>query len=177
MARTENGKVALITGGGQGIGQAIAERLYADGFKVAVADLNIETARKVADALGGKQRGALAIQVDVADRDSVFAAVNHAASELGGFDVMINNAGIAPASPIEEITQESIEANLFSAGLPPLDLLIRTSGEVRLSNFLLWQAAYAEMMFVDTLWPDFTPAHLAQALEEFANRERRFGGR
>ncbi|QNP41907.1 (S)-acetoin forming diacetyl reductase [Lysobacter solisilvae (ex Woo and Kim 2020)] len=113
MARTENGKVALITGGGQGIGQAIAERLYADGFKVAVADLNIENARKVADALGGKQRGALAIQVDVADRDSVFAAVNHAASELGGFDVMINNAGIAPASPIEEITQESID-QLFS---------------------------------------------------------------
>ena len=76
-----------------------------------------------------------------------------------------------------EITEASIEANLFSAGLPPLDLLIRTSGEVRLSNFLLWQAAYAEMLFVDTLWPDFTPAHLQQALDTFANRERRFGGR
>ena len=76
-----------------------------------------------------------------------------------------------------EITEASIEANLFSAGLPPLDLLIRTSGEVRLSNFLLWQAAYAEMLFVDTLWPDFTPEHLQQALDTFANRERRFGGR
>ncbi|MHA6333979.1 polyprenyl diphosphate synthase [Qipengyuania sp. CAU 1752] len=76
-----------------------------------------------------------------------------------------------------EITEQTIEANLFTAGLPALDLLIRTSGEVRLSNFLLWQAAYAEMLFVDTLWPDFTPEHLQQALENFADRERRFGGR
>jgi undecaprenyl diphosphate synthase len=55
--------------------------------------------------------------------------------------------------------------------------LIRTSGEIRLSNFLLWQAAYAEMLFVDTLWPDFEPAHLNQALDDFARRERRYGGR
>lgn len=75
------------------------------------------------------------------------------------------------------ISIESIEAELETAGLPPLDLLIRTSGEVRLSNFLLWQAAYAEMVFTDVLWPDFTPAHLEQALAEFAGRERRYGGR
>jgi len=67
----------------------------------------------VADGLGGKQGGALALQVNVADRDSVFAAVNQTMSELGGFDVIINNAGIAPPSPIEEITPESIE-KLFS---------------------------------------------------------------
>ena len=76
-----------------------------------------------------------------------------------------------------EITPESIAAHLDTADLPPLDLLIRTSGEVRLSNFLLWQCAYAEMMFVDTLWPDFTPTHLAEALEDFERRERRYGGR
>lgn len=75
------------------------------------------------------------------------------------------------------ITAEAIEAELDTADLPPLDLLIRTSGEVRLSNFLLWQAAYAEMWFTDVLWPDFTPAHLQQALDQFATRERRFGGR
>ncbi|MFO1256562.1 MAG: polyprenyl diphosphate synthase [Sphingomonadaceae bacterium] len=75
------------------------------------------------------------------------------------------------------LSVESIEAELDTAGLPPLDLLIRTSGEVRLSNFLLWQAAYAEMVFVDTLWPDFTPAHLEAALAEFSQRERRYGGR
>ncbi|MXO68076.1 di-trans,poly-cis-decaprenylcistransferase [Altererythrobacter marinus] len=76
-----------------------------------------------------------------------------------------------------EVTTETIAAHLDTADLPPLDLLIRTSGEVRLSNFLLWQCAYAEMIFVDTLWPDFTLGHLADALEEFARRERRYGGR
>jgi undecaprenyl diphosphate synthase len=75
------------------------------------------------------------------------------------------------------VTVESITANLDTADLPPLDLLIRTSGEVRLSNFLLWQCAYAEMWFTDVLWPDFTLAHLEDALASFANRERRFGGR
>ena len=75
------------------------------------------------------------------------------------------------------VSAESIAAHLDTADLPPLDLLIRTSGEVRLSNFLLWQAAYAEMWFTDVLWPDFTPAHLQDALTSFAARERRFGGR
>lgn len=75
------------------------------------------------------------------------------------------------------ITTDTLEQHLHTADLPPLDLLIRTSGEVRLSNFLLWQAAYAEMLFLDVLWPDFTPAHLADALDQFADRERRFGGR
>ena len=76
-----------------------------------------------------------------------------------------------------EITKEALERHLYSADLPPLDLLIRTSGEVRLSNFLLWQCAYAEMWFSDVLWPDFTPDHLAEALAAFAERERRYGGR
>ena len=75
------------------------------------------------------------------------------------------------------ITVETIEANLDTADLPPLDLLIRTSGEQRLSNFMLWQAAYAEFWFTDTLWPDFTKEEFGRALDEFAGRERRFGGR
>ena len=75
------------------------------------------------------------------------------------------------------ITAEAIEAHLDTADLPPLDLLIRTSGEQRLSNFMLWQAAYAELWFTDTLWPDFNKAELAQALSDFEGRERRFGGR
>lgn len=83
----------------------------------------------------------------------------------------------AKAADKGEVTAEAIEAELDTNDLPPLDLLIRTSGEIRLSNFLLWQAAYAEMLFVDTLWPDFKPEHLAQALDDFAKRERRFGGR
>jgi meso-butanediol dehydrogenase/(S,S)-butanediol dehydrogenase/diacetyl reductase len=113
MTRIENDKVALVTGGGQGIGQAIAERLHADGFRVAIADLNVDAAEKIAAALGGKPGGAIALRVNVADRDSVFAAVDQAVAQLGGFDVIINNAGIAPTSPIEEITPESIE-KLFS---------------------------------------------------------------
>jgi undecaprenyl diphosphate synthase len=76
-----------------------------------------------------------------------------------------------------KVSIDTIAANLDTVDLPPLDLLIRTSGEIRLSNFLLWQAAYAEMLFVDTLWPDFEPAHLMQALNDFARRERRYGGR
>ncbi|WP_354323027.1 polyprenyl diphosphate synthase [Porphyrobacter sp. MBR-155] len=83
----------------------------------------------------------------------------------------------AKAAAIGAVTVESIAAQLDTADLPSLDLLIRTSGEVRLSNFLLWQSAYAEMLFVDTLWPDFEPAHLTQALDDFARRERRYGGR
>jgi undecaprenyl diphosphate synthase len=75
------------------------------------------------------------------------------------------------------ITPETIAAHLDTADLPPLDLLIRTSGEVRLSNFLLWQSAYSELYFTDVLWPDFTVAHLEQALAAFAGRERRYGGR
>ncbi|MEQ5788807.1 di-trans,poly-cis-decaprenylcistransferase [Erythrobacter sp. NFXS35] len=83
----------------------------------------------------------------------------------------------AKAAAAGEVTIESLAAQLDTADLPPLDLLIRTSGEIRLSNFLLWQSAYAEMLFVDTLWPDFEPAHLTQALDDFARRERRYGGR
>jgi len=83
----------------------------------------------------------------------------------------------AKAAVAGEVTTESIAAHLDTADLPPLDLLIRTSGEIRLSNFLLWQSAYAEMLFVDTLWPDFKPEHLACALDDFAQRERRYGGR
>jgi undecaprenyl diphosphate synthase len=83
----------------------------------------------------------------------------------------------AAAAAKGAVTVAAIEAELDTADLPPLDLLIRTSGEVRLSNFLLWQAAYAEMWFTDVLWPDFTPGHLREALDHYATRERRYGGR
>jgi len=74
------------------------------------------------------------------------------------------------------IDETRFESELETAGLPPLDLMIRTSGEQRLSNFLLWQAAYAELLFVDTLWPDFDERALADALAQFGRRQRRFGG-
>jgi undecaprenyl diphosphate synthase len=77
----------------------------------------------------------------------------------------------------EAIDEQAIAAELQTHGLPELDLLIRTSGEERLSNFLLWQAAYSELLFVNTLWPDFSERDFAEALQRFAARERRFGGR
>ena len=80
------------------------------------------------------------------------------------------------AAAMGEIDEGSIERALDTHDLPPLDLLIRTSGEQRLSNFLLWQAAYAELLFVDTLWPDFDGDALRAALADYARRERRYGG-
>ncbi len=97
------------------------------------------------------------------------------ALNYGGQDEIARAATKAAAKG--PITPATIEAELDTAELPPLDLLIRTSGEVRLSNFLLWQAAYAEMWFTDVLWPDFKPEHLQEALDAFVKRERRYGGR
>jgi undecaprenyl diphosphate synthase len=74
------------------------------------------------------------------------------------------------------ITEKDINRNLYTAGLPDVDLLIRTSGEQRLSNFLPWQTAYAEFVFMKVLWPDFNARHLYQAIYEYQNRSRRFGG-
>jgi undecaprenyl diphosphate synthase len=79
--------------------------------------------------------------------------------------------------PLEAITAEAMEARLDTAGLPPPDAVLRTSGELRLSNFLLWQSAYSEYLVTDTLWPDFDGQALGAALAEFCTRERRFGGR
>jgi undecaprenyl diphosphate synthase len=81
------------------------------------------------------------------------------------------NTGVKP----EELTEDLFNAYLDTAGLLPPDLIIRTSGEMRISNFLLWQAAYAEFYFTDTLWPDFTKDEFLLAIQDFQRRERRFG--
>jgi undecaprenyl diphosphate synthase len=80
------------------------------------------------------------------------------------------------ALPPEAITEALIAQHLYTADLPDPDLLIRTSGEMRVSNFLLWQIAYTELYVTETLWPDFRPAHFLQALIEYQRRERRYGG-
>jgi len=97
------------------------------------------------------------------------------ALNYGSHDEIARAASAAAAKG--PITPATIAAELDTADLPPLDLLIRTSGEERLSNFLLWQVAYAEMVFTDVLWPDFTADHLKKAMDAFATRERRYGGR
>lgn len=77
----------------------------------------------------------------------------------------------------DDITKDVFRRHLHTAGIPDPDLVIRTSGEQRISNFLIWQSAYAELVFIDTFWPDFTRAHLLRAIAEYHRRERRFGAR
>jgi len=103
------------------------------------------------------------------------------AIDYGGQDDIVQAARRLAAEAVagrlrpEEITEADVAARLSTAGLPDPDLIIRTSGEKRLSNFLLWQSAYAELVFVDLLWPDFGREALRAALDEFGRRERRFG--
>jgi undecaprenyl diphosphate synthase len=80
-----------------------------------------------------------------------------------------------PTQPLQALTAEKLSAHVCMADQPPLDLLIRTGGESRISNFMLWQLAYAELYFTDVLWPDFDVAQFQLALDWYAQRERRFG--
>lgn len=89
---------------------------------------------------------------------------------------IINKAIESGQKPDIQTIESDIADNLMTAGIPDPDLLIRTSGEQRISNFLLWQCAYAEMVFTPTLWPDFNKDDLMRAMNDFANRDRRFGG-
>jgi undecaprenyl diphosphate synthase len=110
-------------------------------------------------------------------RMTLAVALNYGArAELAGAARKLAEQVAAGALDPRTIDEQAIEQHLHTAELPPLDLLIRTSGEVRLSNFLLWQSAYAELMFVDTLWPDFDGDALRACLAEFGARDRRYGG-
>jgi undecaprenyl diphosphate synthase len=101
------------------------------------------------------------------------------AFDYGGRDELVQAARRLVESGIDprEVDENALSAHLYAPDLPDPDLLIRTSGELRISNFLLWQLAYAELVFVDTLWPDFGAAQLREALADYARRRRRFGGR
>jgi undecaprenyl diphosphate synthase len=106
----------------------------------------------------------LTIALSYGGRAEIVAAVRAIASEAA--------SGVIVAEAIDE---ECFARHLFTAGLPDPDLLIRTSGEQRISNFLLWQCAYSELVFTKTLWPDFSKGDLEQAIDEFSGRERRYG--
>ena len=108
----------------------------------------------------------LNIAVDYGGRDEIVHAAKEAAR-------MVSDGTIS----VDDISEDLIDSLTFTSCCPPLDLLLRPSGEERISNFMLWQCAYAEFVYMDTLWPDFTPEHLDRAIEEFRSRSRRFGGR
>jgi undecaprenyl diphosphate synthase len=115
-------------------------------------------------------RGNTGLQFNIAlnygGRDEILRSVKKLAQEV--------EAGNLKA---DEITEEMISEQLYTAGIPDPDLIIRTSGEMRLSNYLLWQSAYSEFAFTDVLWPDFTREEYERMIEIFQNRKRRFGGR
>ena len=104
------------------------------------------------------------------------------ALNYGGRDEIVNAVKLISEKvtsdefSVDDITEELISANLYTAGQPDPDLIIRPSGEYRLSNYLIWQAAYSEYWFSNVLWPDFSPKHLEKAIDEFNLRNRRFGG-
>jgi undecaprenyl diphosphate synthase len=106
------------------------------------------------------------IALNYGGRDEILRAVKKLAA-----DVQDRKLGA------EELTEEMISDNLYTAGIPDPDLIIRTSGEMRLSNYLLWQCAYSEFVFTDVLWPDFDRAEYEKMIEVYQNRKRRFGGR
>lgn len=118
-----------------------------------------------AEALTGDNRKlTLVVALSYGSRQEITLAARRLAEEV--------RAGtLDPA----DITEDRLSERLFTADIPDPDLIVRTSGEKRISNFLLWQAAYAELVFVDTLWPDFSKRDLEAAIEEFHRRERRFG--
>ena len=123
---------------------------------------------------------ALAAKTDeIADRIDGFQA--NVCLNYGGRDEIVHAAkrwaaDVAAGKADGELTEEIFSRYLYSADVPDQDLLIRPGGEQRLSNFLLWQCAYAEFYFTDVLWPDFTPAELDKAIEVFRRRDRRYGG-
>ena len=112
---------------------------------------------------GGKVLN-LILALDYSSRSEIAEAVRQIATKVA-------DGTLAPA----EISEQTICENLYTAGIPDPDLVIRTSGECRLSNFLLWQASYAEFYFPQTLWPDFTEKDFQDALDVYASRERRYG--
>jgi undecaprenyl diphosphate synthase len=95
---------------------------------------------------------------------------------VDAINAMLDNARVEGNLDSLEITEEGIANHLYTAGLKDPDLLIRTSGEMRISNFLLWQIAYAELYVTPTLWPDFSRTELLEAISDYQNRDRRFGG-
>ena len=144
--------------------EGVRLRLIGD-YRAFGPDLSARLER-AAERLSGNSRLTLVVALNYGSRAEIVRAVQGLASKTA-------DGKLDPSAIDERLFENELETH----GLPELDLLIRTSGEIRLSNFLLWQAAYAELVFTPTLWPDFDESGLVQAIGQFAARERRFGGR
>lgn len=120
----------------------------------------VKKIRRGEEATRHNQRLTLCVAFNYGGRDEIVHAIQRILAD-----------GLDPA----EVTDELVSRYMYTAGLPDPDLVIRTSGELRTSNFLIWQAAYAEWVFPETFWPDFDRAHLLEAIREYGRRERRFG--
>jgi len=120
--------------------------------------------REATEKTAGNKGMVLCVALNYGGRAEIVDAMNAILSERNGHGTL------------HKVTEEQLSRHLYTEGLPDPDLLIRTSGEMRVSNFLLWQIAYAEIFVTETLWPDFNRARLLEALLEFQKRERRYGG-
>ena len=131
-----------------------------DGLPEPIVDAFRELERSTADRTGLT----VALALNYGSRDEITDAVQRIAQRVKAGEL----------DP-RQITQDTISQHLYTAGLPDPDLLIRTAGEMRVSNYLLWQISYSEIWVTQTLWPDFTIHHLHEAIEEYGRRQRRFG--
>ncbi len=151
-------------------------RLFGDYIKKAADTMMKRNIRII--FLGSKAPFSERVQRDmeeIEEKSKNNARTLNIAINYGSRDELVHavNEAIAAGEPI---TEDAVAAHLYTKASPPPDLIVRTGGEMRLSNFLLWQAAYAELYFCDTLWPDFSPADVDAAIAEFNGRKRRFGG-
>ncbi len=147
-------------------------RLHRDGVQVIVIGnrkgLPADVLRLIGEAealTADNRRLRLVVAFNYGSRDEIVRAVRRIAEQAA--------EGSLPAAMIDEGV---LSSHLDTAGMPDPDLIIRTGGDLRLSNFLLWQAAYAELVFMPVFWPDFDATHLGAAIEEFGTRDRRYGG-
>lgn len=124
-----------------------------------------EKIRRIEEVVSNKNGLMVNIALNYGGRDEIVRAVKQVAYQVQ-----------TGALPLEKMDQKTFSQYLYTAGQPDPDLIIRPSGEERLSNFLIWQAAYSEFVFMDILWPDFTPRDLERAIVEYQQRDRRFGG-
>jgi len=148
-----------------------AEEIFSKGLRIhAIGDLERlpDTVREqllnIIELTKNNNKGNLILALSYGSQREILNAVKEISKKVKDGDVDIN-----------DIDEKLFENHLYTKNFPPVDLLIRTSGEVRISNFLLWQIAYAELQFLDTLWPDFTKEDFFQCIVNYQSKERRFG--